>query len=216
MRLLSINVGKKQLLEHNGRTTLSGIVKHSVGQQAVTVYADHIEGDEQADLKNHGGVDKAVYGYGFQHYPYWQQTLKRESLRYGSFGENLTLTQLDESKVNIGDIYSLGEVVLQASQPRVPCFKLGLVFDYLKMPRLFSQSLKTGVYFRVLQAGKINAGEPFERIEEAQNSVSVQALFAAYFHQPRAEAIAVIKTANQHPALAQAWKDQLEKYLARD
>ncbi|KMT65828.1 MOSC domain-containing protein [Catenovulum maritimum] len=212
MKLLAISTAKKKTIPFGKKTIETGIFK-----QAATgpkqVFADHIEGDEQADLKNHGGFSKAVYAYGFQHYPYWQKELSLSEMPYGSFGENLTIETLDENEFHIGDKYQLGDTVLVVSQPRVPCFKLGIKFDLPTMPKLFSKSLKTGIYFSVEKTGKIDIGDSFRLIEKAKDSVSVQALFAAFFHQPIEESKSLLTKATNISGLSPEWRQQIISYL---
>ncbi|MCU4677482.1 MOSC domain-containing protein [Catenovulum sp. 2E275] len=212
MQLLSINVGKKKSIAYGERQIETGIFKQPVASP-VRVMPDHIEGDEIADLKNHGGFSKAVYAYGYQHYDFWQKELNQPALPYGSFGENLTISLLDENDIHIGDTFQLGQAVLTVTQPRVPCFKLGLKFDLPKMPRLFSNSLKTGLYLSVIESGDISVGNTFELIHKQQNSVSILDLFNAYFHTDKAEAKPVLQQALQVEALSPEWREQIEKYL---
>ena len=213
MQLLSINVGQKKSIAYGERQIETGIFKEPVASP-VRILPDHIEGDEIADLKNHGGFSKAVYAYGYQHYEYWQNELNRPVLPLGSFGENLTISVLDENEIHIGDTFQLGDAVLQVTQPRVPCFKLGLKFELNKMPRLFSQSLKTGFYLSVVESGDVSVGDRFELIQRQQNSLSIQALFNAYFHLDKAEATPLLEQALQVESLSPEWRAQLEKYLA--
>lgn len=214
MQLLSINVSKKQLINYGTRQIETGIFKKPI-HQAVDVLEDHIQGDEQADLQNHGGLDKAVYAYSFAHYAYWKNKLSLRELDFGSFGENFTFAELDEANIQIGDIFKIGSCLLQASQPRVPCFKLGLKFDNAEMPRLFTKSAKTGIYFRVLQTGTIAPDEQLILVEKAQNSVSVQTLFNAYYNQDVAQGLPIIAKAVELDTLSEAWKGQLAKYLTK-
>ncbi|WAJ71149.1 MOSC domain-containing protein [Catenovulum adriaticum] len=212
MQLLSINTSKKRNLPYGKREIETGIFKKPVASP-VRVMPDHIEGDEQADLKNHGGFSKAVYAYGYQHYEYWQNKLKRAALPYGSFGENLTISLLDENEIHIGDTFKLGEAVLSVTQPRVPCFKLGLKFELANMPKLFSQSLRTGLYLSVVESGDISVGDRFELIHKQQNSISIKDLFYAYFHQEKTESLDTLEQALQIEGLSPEWKAQIEQYL---
>lgn len=212
MQLLSINVSKKKNLPYGKREIETGIFKEPVASP-VRVMPDHIEGDEQADLKNHGGFSKAVYAYGYQHYEYWQNKLNRSALPYGSFGENLTISLLDENEIHIGDTFKIGEAVLSVTQPRVPCFKLGLKFELANMPKLFSQSLRTGLYLSVIESGDISVGDRFELIHKQQNSISIKDLFYAYFHQEKTESLDTLEQALQIEGLSPEWKAQIEQYL---
>lgn len=213
MQLLSINVSKKKSVAYGDSTIETGIFKQAVASP-VRVMPDHIEGDEIADLKNHGGFSKAVYAYGYQHYDYWQKELNRAALPYGSFGENLTISLLDEDEIHIGDTFQLGDSVLCVTQPRVPCFKLGIKFELNKMPRLFSNSLRTGLYLSVIETGDVSIGDRFELIQRQQNSVSIKDLFKAYFHTEKEDAKPILEQALQVEALSPEWREQIEKYLS--
>lgn len=215
MQLLTVSTSKKKSIPFGKKTIETGIFKTPISG-VVQVFKDHIDGDEQADLKNHGGLSKAVYAYSAEHYAYWQQTLGLTHLPHGSFGENLTFDQLDEAQINIGDKYQLGETVLVVSQPRVPCFKLGLKFENPKLPKLFSKSLKTGVYFSVEQTGKIQAGDNLSQIYSAPNSVSIQTLFEAFFHLPIEHVQSLLKDAMHIEGLSEEWRQQIEQYLIRN
>ena len=160
----AIFAGKPRVIaEQRGDTVLSAINKAPV-IGAVMVRTLNIDGDEQADLTVHGGVDKAVYCYPAEHYPAWQSELGR-SLEYGSFGENLTVTGFLEESLHIGDVLTVGDAILQVSQPRFPCFKLGIKLGDPLMVRRFQKSGRSGFYCRVLQEGAIEGGQIIDVIE---------------------------------------------------
>ena len=126
MRVRSVNVGKPQDIEVNGEIVKTGIFKTSV-DVPLMLRVLNFDGDGQADLKNHGGTDKAVYAYPYEHYAYWQAQSGRDDFVMGQFGENLTVEGLDETTVYIGDQYRMGAALVEVSQPRLPCFKLVFV-----------------------------------------------------------------------------------------
>lgn len=140
-----------------GRTVETGIFKEPV-EGPVMIRRTNLDGDRQSDPTVHGGEFKAVYGYGAQHYTYWERELDR-TLPPGMFGENLTLDGLDEAEVCVGDTFKLGEATLEAVQPRQPCFKLGIRFDDPGMVKRFLRSGRSGVYFRVIDEGRVQAGD---------------------------------------------------------
>jgi MOSC domain-containing protein YiiM len=162
-RLVSIQVGQPRAVQHMGREVLTGIYKLPV-EGPVMVRRLNLDGDRQADLTVHGGVDKAVYCYPSEHYPTWQEELGRE-LPYGTFGENLTVAGLLETNLHIGDVLGIGDALLQISQPRLPCFKLGIKIGDQRFLKRFQESGRSGFYCRVLQEGLIEAGQPIERQE---------------------------------------------------
>jgi len=162
---------------------------------------------------NHGGLDKAIYAFSANHYPYWQKELERESMSPGSFGENLTISDLDESKILIGDQLSIGGCILEVSQPRVPCFKLGIAMGDKSMPRLFTQSYKTGVYLRVIKEGEISKTDQANITFSPKDSISIKDLFRSVFDKQFENKKEVMERAIANVALADEWRSTLSKRL---
>lgn len=162
--LLSIQVGRPVSREHPDGQWLSSIYKHTV-DGPVRLDLLNLEGDEQADLNVHGGPDKAVCVYSADHFAYWQEALGRRDLGAGAFGENFTVNGLDETTVCLGDVFAVGTVLVEVSQPRGPCWKLGRKWDRLDLPKLVLKAGKTGWYFRVRQPGRVAAGEGIRLVE---------------------------------------------------
>jgi MOSC domain-containing protein YiiM len=154
-----------------GRRVRSAINKLPV-VGPVMVRTLNIDGDQQADLNVHGGVDKAVYCYPAEHYPAWRDELARQ-LDYGAFGENLTVSGFLEPALHVGDVLRIGNAVLQVSQPRFPCYKLGIKMDDQGFLRLFQKSGRSGFYCRVLQEGVIEAGQAIEMVKRADDQVTI-------------------------------------------
>lgn len=209
MQVISINLAMPRKVSYQGGIVSTGIFKQPT-EGAVLVRAKHMEGDGQADLKNHGGLDKAVYAFSNDHYEYWRTALDDTELGPGAFGENLTVSNLDESALCIGDRFSIGDCVLEVSQPRVPCFKLGIALKNTRAPKLFTKSFRTGVYFRVVKQGAIEAGDPLLKVGEAADSVSVESLFRAYFDKAYTDAEVVFVKALKLEQLAAEWREKLE------
>ncbi len=157
MKVVSVNLGRPRTIVWQGRKVRTGIFKEPVAGK-VDLGTLNLEGDGQADLRVHGGVDKAVYAYPVEHYPTWSAELGR-SLPYGQFGENLTLEGLTEDEARIGDRYRIGSALLEVSQPRVPCFKLGIRMEDDAFPQRFLESLRSGFYLRVAAPGTLEAGD---------------------------------------------------------
>ncbi|MEE9337585.1 MAG: MOSC domain-containing protein [Methylococcaceae bacterium] len=212
MNLLSINTSLPIEIEDQGRTISTGIFKKPV-EGSIFVTKDNLKDDLQADLKNHGGEHKAVYAFSSDHYPYWSDVLQNSELKPGVFGENLTISGLDESSLHIGDQLSVGQCILEITQPRVPCFKLGIAVKNKNMPRLFIENFATGVYLRVLQEGLIEAGNKVELIKEGKFKVSVKSLFRAYFDKNYQASRSVMETAVLIPELSSEWKKKLSVRL---
>lgn len=170
----------------------------------------NLEGDEQSDLSVHGGRDKAVYAYPAEHCDYWRQELGLDSLPWGAFGENLTTAGIVEGEIGIGDAIRIGSVDLVVTQPRMPCFKLGIRFGRDDMVKRFLHSGRTGFYLAVVREGAVLAGDGLETLSRDGHGVTVAdvaALDAGAFDPDLARrALAV-------PALAESWKRHLRKLV---
>ncbi|HAG00480.1 MULTISPECIES: MOSC domain-containing protein [Paenibacillus] len=170
--IVSLNVGKPVTVDYEGKALTTGIYKQPV-QGPVFLSNVNFEGDGQADLVNHGGPDKAVCAYPYEHYPYWRRSLGKD-MQYASFGENLTLQGLLEDQVCIGDVFRIGEAVLQVSQPRYPCFKLSHKHGVKDMPARVLNTGYSGFYFRVLEEGEVSADSPVTRLDRRSSGVTVR------------------------------------------
>jgi len=179
LRLLSLNVGLPRQVRFQGELVTTGIFKKPV-QGSVRLRKLNLEGDKQADLKVHGGVDKAVYAYAGEHYDYWRQELPDMSLPWGMFGENFTTQGMFEESVNIGDQFKVGTANLIATQPRMPCYKLGVKFGNMDMIKRFLASGLTGVYFKVMKEGELEQGDEIKLIKKDENSVTVKDIVRIY------------------------------------
>ena len=210
MRIESTNIAQVQQVQYQGKTYSTGIFKRpltgplSVSQQGVA-------GDTTCDLVNHGGSHKAVYGFSLGHYPYWRTTLDKPGLAAGAFGENLTISELDEDAVCIGDQLTIGTAVLEVSQPRVPCFKLGIALGDERVPALFTRKFHTGVYFRVIRAGVVNSGDSVTLSARHPDGISVHKLFRAYHDRNFPEAPAILQAASRLTKLAPEWQEKVNR-----
>jgi MOSC domain-containing protein YiiM len=175
-KLLAIHVGRAADIRSGRHAARSAINKRPVSGP-VMVRRLNLDGDEQADLKVHGGPNKAVYCYASEHYVAWSEELGRE-LDFGSFGENLTLSGLLEETMHIGDVFAVGESLLQITQPRLPCFKLGIKFGDQRFVARFLKSGRSGFYCRVLQEGLIEPGQSIEIVERNESQLTVVQSFA--------------------------------------
>lgn len=212
MKVVSLNISAVKAVAYLEKTVLTGIFKQP-SQDKIWVNKTHLQGDAQADLTVHGGEYKAVYAFSADHYAYWRNTLCQPDLRYGVFGENLTITALDEAQLCIGDHLQVGECILQISQPRVPCFKLGIALKDKKAPGLFTKSGATGIYFSVVQAGFVAPGDEVKRIKKDPHEVSVESLFRAYYDRGFADSETVFEAALKVEALAPEWQEKVRKKL---
>lgn len=210
MKLLSINLGLPQTVTYRNKPTITGIFKTPV-DHPVMLRRLNLEGDGQADLENHGGIDKAVYIYSYDNYGYWQPILKQESFTFGQFGENFTVTQMLDNQVHIGDIFKIGEAIVQVTQPRIPCYKLGIRLDNPDFPKQFLKSRKTGFYVKVLEEGIVKKDDSIELIEVNSQQITVeQAVGLLYFESDNQEGI---KTLLSIDALSDSWREDLQKKL---
>ncbi len=172
MKIASLNIGKIQEFKKGDQTVTSGINKTPTNQRLKVGHLG-IEGDEIADLTVHGGKEKAVYAYPFEHYQYWKDKLDRQDLGPGIFGENLTVTGYLEDSVYLGDVFKAGSATLQVTIPRQPCFKLNLKFNDNSMVKQFLSSGKSGYYFKVLEEGTVEAGNEFKEVKSSNSGISI-------------------------------------------
>lgn len=163
MKLLSVNVSMPKEVSHMGKRVRTSIFKQPVSGR-VMLRTLNLEGDAQADLENHGGAYKAVYGYSIEHYDHWKRELGRSDFNPGQFGENFTVQGMLEDQVHIGDVFRVGGAVVQVTQPRAPCFKLGLRMGLPQFPKLFLASGRVGFYLRAVEEGEVVAGDVIQRV----------------------------------------------------
>jgi len=212
MQLLSINVSKPKIRRLGLKFYTSAFLKTPV-TGPVAVQTTNIDGDKQADLLNHGGLDKAIYGFSADHYDYWKSELNREDISPGKFGENLTISGLNEDEIAIGDKFQINDCILEVSQPRIPCYKISFEFKHPPMLNSFIDHAHTGVYFRVLQAGTITANQPVELIEKHPENLTVKDLFRAHFDSQFDRQEQVMRQSVEIPELAEAWKSKMRDKL---
>lgn len=155
MRIISVNVGLPHKVPYRGRSISTGIYKEPV-EGRIKVHRLNLAGDRQADLSVHGGIEKTVYAYPSEHYEFWKGELPEMDLPWGMFGENLTTEGLLEDKVNIGDKLKIGTALFMVTQPRMPCYKLGIKFGRNDIIKRFLRSSRTGFYFSVLDEGGVS------------------------------------------------------------
>ena len=179
MQIVSLNTGQIREINQNGKIITTAIYKTPV-DRSLEVHSLGIEGDQQADLRVHGGVDKAVYAYPAEHYDYWQKLLNSNELPYGMFGENITTSGYPEDQVYFGDVFQAGTAELQVTRPRQPCSKLNLKFNDNRMAKKFLASGRSGFYFRVLKPGRIKAGDPFTRVATSPDRFSIHEFNVVY------------------------------------
>ncbi len=178
-RVVSVNVGMPRTISAGGRPVVTSIFKSPVAGR-VAVRQHNIEGDRQSDLTVHGGPNKAVYLYPEEHYSYWREQLPDMELLPGVFGENLTTRGVLEEDFQIGDRIRIGTTLLQITQPRMPCFKLGIRFGRADMVKRFWLSGRSGIYFSIVEEGELAAGDPIELASREEMGISVADVVALY------------------------------------
>jgi MOSC domain-containing protein YiiM len=213
MKLISVNVGLPRQVIWQGKTVTTGIFKEPVSGP-IMLRTLNLEGDRQGDLTVHGGAHKAVYAYPVEHYEYWRGELPDMELPWGMFGENFTVEGLLEQEVNIGDRFRIGAAEVVVTQPRLPCYKLGLKFGRPDMVKRFLVSRRTGFYFAVLKEGQVEAGDTVELLSQDENKVTVTDIVRVYaFDQ---NDLVTMRRATQVEALPEGWvgyfQEQLEKH----
>ena len=176
MKVRSLNIGERKTIQWKNKTVETGMFKYPVNE-AIFLDKENVKNDIIVNRKNHGGIDKAVYIYGENHYEYFKQFHPDLDWQYGIFGENITLSKLEETQIHIGEIYQLGEAKIQVTKPRQPCFKLGIRFNDQSIVKQFWNSTKCGVYFKVLEPGKVNVNDNLILLETAKNSPTIAEVY---------------------------------------
>ena len=204
MKLISISVGRPRAIEWRGDTVLTSIFKSPVAHR-VHAGPTNLDGDQQSDLRVHGGPDKAVYVYPAEHYPWWRGELEDPGLSWGGFGENFTTEGLLEARVFIGDRFRIGSAEFAVTQPRMPCYKLGIRFGRPDMVKRFHHSGRNGFYLAVTKQGDVGAGDAIEQISQDERRLSVSDVAALY--SAKAPDPALLQLARDHPGLPEGWRE---------
>lgn len=210
MKLISINVGLPREITVAGKTVRTSIWKYPV-QGRIRVSTLNLDGDQQSDLSVHGGVDKAVYLYPSEHYSYWRTQLADLDLPWGVFGENFTSEGILEDQVTIGDRLRVGSAEFMVTQPRMPCFKLGIRFNRRDMVKRFLESKRSGFYLSVIREGEVENGNAIEFTEKQKTGVTIADIVNLYTIDSENQEL--LRRATELAALPQSWKDYFRKRL---
>jgi len=210
MKLLCISVGLPREVEWRGKSVRTSIFKAPVSSR-VRVGQLNLEGDQQSDLSVHGGMEKAVYAYPSEHYAFWRTELPGIDLPWGVFGENFTTEGLREKAVHIGDRLRAGSAEFVVTQPRMPCFKLGIRFGRPDMVKRFQRSGRTGFYLAVLREGEVGAGDSLEYIARDEHGVTVADVAGLYTADAANQD--ELRRVSELPALPKGWRDYFRKRL---
>lgn len=210
MQVLSTNIGNLTKINWNGKELNTGIFKHPTSSPLV-LETEKVVNDSIADRKVHGGVYKACYLFSTKHYPYWKNRYPNLDWNWGMFGENLSVSDMDETELKIGDIYKIGSALVQISQPREPCFKLGIRFGTQKVLKEFIEYGFPGTYVKILEEGQVSSGDELTLIQPSDNLLTVHQFFQLLYAKEKDEKI--LKLAIENLALPEYQRERLKKYL---
>jgi MOSC domain-containing protein YiiM len=215
MKLVSLNTGLPREVQWRGQIVSTGIYKEPV-EGRVALRQLNLDGDRQADLSVHGGEHKAVYCYPLAHYDYWKKELPGRDLPLAIFGENFTIDGLLENSVHLGDRFSVGSAEVVVTQPRLPCYKLGIRFQSDDMVKRFLASGRTGFYLAVTREGEVGAGDGMEVIARDPNAVSISEITRLYVAKRYGDSdVASLRRALRVAALPEGWKEYFRNRLAK-
>ncbi len=176
MRIITTNLGDRKEVNWKGKIITTGIFKYSV-DTPIFLDTETVKGDAICDREHHGGIDQAVYAFSLKHYDYFKKLYPDLDWENGMFGENLTMDDLDETQLHVGDTFKVGEVVLEVTKPRQPCMKLGVRFQNMKIVKQFWNTTFSGVYFKLLQTGYVKSGDQFEQIKSCPENPTIAEIY---------------------------------------
>lgn len=208
MKVLPVNVGGVREFDYNGRHAKSAIWKTPVNSR-VAVRGVNLDGDDQADRKAHGGPDKSVYAYAIEDLRWWEEKLGR-SLQYGQFGENLTTEGIAVNDALVGERWAIGTALFEVSEPRIPCWRLGVRMNDQGFVRRFTEALRPGTYLRIIVEGAVGAGDEIRIIERPAHDLTVRDIFRIYTRD-REEVERLLNV----PRLSESWREWAENFLKK-
>ena len=212
MKIISLNVGLPRLVLRGEEPVSTGIFKDPVAGR-VRLRTLNLDGDRQADLSVHGGLEKAVYLYPSEPYEFWKRELPEMELPWGMFGENFTTTGLWETETNVGDRFRVGSAEVMVTQPRMPCYKLGIRFGRTDILKRFLASERSGFYFSVAKEGEVAVGDEFELIEKNASGVRVVDVTRLYSSDKRN--VDLLRRAIATEALPENWRSFFQQHLEK-
>ena len=202
MKVLSVNVGGVREFDYNGRPAKSAIWKLPTAGR-IAARGVNLEGDDQADRKAHGGPDKSVYAYSIEDVRWWEETLGR-SLQYGVFGENLTIEGIAVNDALVGERWAIGTAVFEVSEPRIPCWRLGVRMNDQMFPRRFTEALRPGTYLRIVVEGSVGAGDEIRIIERPDHDLTIRV-----YTRDRGEVERLLAV----PRISEGWRRWAQRFL---
>ena len=210
MEVVSTNIGKPTIIKWNGKEELTGIYKYPTSE-ALFLGKTDVDKDTVIDRKHHAGINKACYLFSADQYPYWKTLYPQLDWDWGMFGENLTVMDLNEAEIRIGDIYRIGEALVQISQPREPCYKLGIRFGTQEVLKQFIDRAFPGTYVRILEEGKVATSNELVLVERSKNTLTVKQFYELLYVKKKD--LEIVKLAIDNPSLPEYKKARLKKFL---
>ena len=210
MKVIATNISKGTIITWHGKEEKTGIFKTPT-QEPIFLGKTDVDKDTVVDRKYHGGLDKACYLFSSDEYAYWKKLYPNLDWDWGMFGENLTIAGLEESQIRIGDIYKLGDALVQISQPREPCYKLGIRFKTQNIIRQFIDRSHPGTYVRILEEGLVSQGDSMVLVKQSENSLTTQQFYDLLFAKEKSRELLHLAINNQ--ALPLKKRESLEKYV---
>ncbi|MEM9001729.1 MAG: MOSC domain-containing protein [Bacteroidota bacterium] len=210
MKVIATNLAVKKSILWNGKKVSTGIYKYPTNRP-IQLKKESVANDIIADRKVHGGIYKACYLYASDHYPYWKTIYPDLDWNWGMFGENLTVEGLCESDLRIGNIYTIGTAIIQITQPREPCFKLGIRFGNQEILKQFIVQDRSGTYVRILQEGMVEKGDQLELVEESINTLTTAQFFNLLYARKKDPLL--VQCAIQNQALPAYKRERIKKFL---
>lgn len=207
-KVLSVNVGTAREFEYNGRPAKSAIWKFPASGR-IAVRGVNLDGDDQADRAAHGGFDKAVYAYAVEDTRWWEREIGR-SLTYGQFGENLTTERIDVNNALVGERWEIGTAILEVSEPRIPCWRLGVRMNDKMFPRRFIEALRPGTYLRIIVEGELGAGDKIRVVERPDHNLTIRDVFRIYTRD-RDEVEKLLAV----PQMSESWRNWADDLLRK-
>jgi len=206
--VLSVNVGRAREFDYNGRPAKSAIWKSPVAGR-IAARGVNLEGDDQADRKAHGGPDKSVYAYAIEDVRWWEEKLG-QSLQHGEFGENLTTEGVAVNDALVGERWEIGTAVFEVSEPRIPCWRLGVRMNDQGFVRRFTEALRPGTYLRIIVEGAVGAGDEIRIIERPDHELTIRDIFRIYTRD-REEVGRLLAV----PRISESWRKWAENFLKK-
>lgn len=210
MKVISTNIGKPITFKWNGKEEQTGIFKYPT-QNPLYLTTNDVKNDTVINRVNHAGINKACYLFSADYYGYWKELYPNHEWDWGMFGENLTIEGLDESLMKVGNIYKIGETLVQVSQPREPCYKLGIRFNTQEILKQFIEHGHPGTYVKILKEGHVAKGDTIKLIKESNNPLTVQQFYRLMFTKDKSKEILELFMTNE--AVPQYKKDRLKKFM---